>query len=535
VAIQVLRQESKYVDSVTLMNLARHLRALPGIEDAALVMGTQANKNLLAQAGMMAPELGDASPNDLLVVVKGAPDSLPLALRKAEELLSSMRPAIATAHGEHAPRTLRSAALAHPEANLALISVAGRYATAEAWTALHQGLHVMLFSDNVSLEDEIALKQYALAHDLLMMGPGAGSAIINGMALGFANAVPRGPVGIVSAAGTGLQEVSSLLARQGVGISQGIGVGGRDLSDEVGGAMMLRGLQALLEDPQTKVLVVISKLPSPHVAARVEATLQSRDKPAVVAFMGRQPAEGLLPPQGRLQRASTLEEAALVAGALAQGINPAEIRAYLEERTQRLQQQACDLRKELLPGQRYLRGLFSGGTLCEEAIRIWKLRLGKVWSNSPLSAEEMLPDPTTSIAHTALDLGEEVFTIGRPHPMLDNDLRIRRLLLESADPSVVAIQMDIVLGYGAHPDPAAELGPAIEHARKIARQGDASLAVITSITGTEADPQGLARQRATLESHGALVMESNAAASTLAAFLPQGRENEGLRPNERQD
>jgi FdrA protein len=521
VAVKCVIRASQYYDSVTLMTVARDLRGLSSVEDAALMMGTDANKGLLVQADLFAPEAEKATSNDLIIAVKAGEDALEAALAMAEKLLTARGTHVATA-GEHHPRTVRSAVRSHPESNVAVVSVSGQYAAEEAWAALRQGLHVLLFSDNVPLSDEIALKRYAVDNGLLMMGPGAGTAIINGVALAFANAVPRGAVGIVSAAGTGLQEVSSLLAQQGVGVSQGIGVGGRDLSNEVGGMMTQHAIDALQEDSETKVIVAISKLPSPEVAEKVLETLRAGEKPAVVAFMG----EKLTPPVpasdtygAMVYMASTLKEASLAAVTLVQGGNLATVQAQLEQEVDDLQGRAEGLRSQLKTEQKYLRGLFSGGTLCEEAMRIWGERLGAVWSNAPLKPECTLPDANQSFQHTALDLGEEEFTVGRPHPMIDNDLRIRRLMHEAGDPSVAGIQMDVVLGYGAHPNPASELAPAIERARQIAQEDGRSLIVILSITGTEGDPQNLNHQRAAFEKTGALVLENNAEASYLAAML----------------
>lgn len=514
-SVKYLVKTSRYFDSVSLMNIARDVRALAGIDDAALVMGTDANKSLLEQVSALSAEAQAASPTDLILMVTGEEGALDDALALAEKLLTH-RPA--AAGGEtHRPRTLRGAARRQPDTNLVVISVAGAYAAAEAWSALHQGFHVLLFSDNVSLEDEVALKQHAVEHGLLLMGPGAGTAIINGAALGFANVVPAGPVGIVSAAGTGLQEVSTLLARQGVGITQGIGVGGRDLSDAVGGLMMLHALQALQADPATEVIVAISKLPSPAISAKVLDQLARSDKPAVVIFMGAD--ELPAPPAPTIHLAQTLHEAAWIAAALVQGGDVAAIRAQLTVQADALRGQARELAARLGPTQKYLRGLFSGGTLCEEAMRIWSARLGDIWSNGPLKPAFRLPDSNQSYLHCALDLGEEEFTVGRPHPMIDNDLRIRRLLQEAADPEVAVLQLDVVLGYGAHPDPASELAPAIRDARDLAARDGRDLLFVGALTGTDADPQSLTLQARAFEAAGMLLLPSNAAASQLAAWI----------------
>jgi FdrA protein len=339
------------------------------------------------------------------------------------------------------------------------------------------------------------------------------------VALGFANVLPRGPVGIVSAAGTGLQEVSTLLAKQGIGISQGIGLGGRDLSDAVGGLMMLHALDALQHDPATQLIVSISKLPSPAIADKILTTVSHIRKPAVVIFMGAS-----LPPDSRVYGASTLLEAALAAAILAGGGNPTTLQLTLAEQQRTLKEQAQTLSARLNASQQYIRGLFSGGTLCEEAMRLWGDQIGTtIWSNGPLDPRFKLPDSSQSHQHCAIDLGEEEFTVGRPHPMINNDLRIRRLLQEARDSEVAVIQMDVVLGYGAHPDPASELAPAIRQARELASNEHRELAVITSVTGTPNDPQNSTRQTAALEAAGALVLKSNAEASILAAALAATR------------
>ncbi|CAG0936481.1 Protein FdrA [Thermoflexales bacterium] len=510
-AIKTLIKKSEYHDSVTLMLVARELTKFPGVIDVGVIMATEANKALLKESGLLTPDGVAATPNDLVIAVSANAGAADAALLEAEKLLKQKRSA--DEGGEFRPKTLRGAVKMNPNANVAVISVAGRYATEEAWDALRRGLHVLLFSDNVSLEDEIALKAYARDHGLLLMGPGAGTAILNGVALGFANVMPSGPVGIVSAAGTGLQEVSTLLAKHGVGITQGLGTGGRDLKEEVGGIMMLEGLKALQADPATNVIALISKPPSPGVAEAILDQVAQSDKPTIIGFMGANPAEFRSVPNALPAR--TLQEAALLA-ARAAGVklDATELIAQEEEK---LQAQAKELRAAVQPEQKFLRGLFSGGTLCYEAQVIWRDTLKEpVLSNAPLKHENQLVDSLRSVKHTCVDLGEEEFTVGRPHPMIDNDLRIRRLLQEARDPEVAVIMLDVVIGYGAHPDPASELGPAIRQAKQLT---DRELIVVASVTGTEQDPQRLSVQVAALQAAGAIVCDSNAAAARLVAMI----------------
>jgi len=516
---------SQYYDSVSLMLVARELSKMDGVHDAAVVMATEPNKAILAGAGLLTDDIEAATANDLVIALNAASDSVADdALGQADELLK--RRATAEETGGFRPKTIHGTVASYSDANIAVISVTGRYATDQAWDALTRGLHVLLFSDNVSLEDEIELKNYARDHGLLLMGPGAGTAIINNVALGFANALPKGPVGIVSAAGTGLQEVSTLLAKHGVGITQGIGTGGRDLKREVGGIMMLEAIKALQSDPATEVIVLISKPPADTVVQTILDQVAESAKPTVICFMG-----GDVEPVAQVPNAipaRTLQEAALLAaGAAGGGVK--NVPAIIAAQNAQLGKQAQKLRERLgfaandSSLQKYLRGLFSGGTLCYETQVIWREMLAApVYSNAPLPGAPSLADSTRSVEHTAVDLGEEEFTVGRPHPMIDNDLRIRRLLQEARDPQVAVILLDVVLGYGAHPDPATELAPAIEEARNLAVQDGRELIFAASVTGTENDPQVRSRQVTALENAGVIVCESNAAAARLAGMIVSG-------------
>lgn len=511
--IKTIIRTSEYHDSVSLMLVAQDLVKLPGVKDAAVVMATEANKGILKDSGLLTAEVEAATPNDLVIAVNAEHDA-EAALAEAEKLLD--KKASAEEGAAFRPKSLRGAVKSRPEANVAVISVAGRYAADEAWEALRRGLHVLLFSDNVSLEDEIELKTYAKDNGLLLMGPGAGTTILNGVALGFANVVPAGPVGIVSAAGTGLQEVSTLLAKRGVGLTQGIGVGGRDLKEAVGGLMMLASLEALQQDPETQVIVLISKPPAEAVTKKVLEKVGKSDKPTVICFMGSEPdLSGI----ENATAAVTLQAAGLIAAKLA-GADVPDLDELLAAEAKELEAKAAELKSKLKPSQKYLRGLFSGGTLTYETEVILEDMLDQpVRSNAPLKAEDQLEDSNVSVGHTVIDLGEEEFTVGRPHPMIDNDLRIRRLLKEAEDPEMAVMMMDVVIGYGAHLDPASELGPAVSQARQIAAKDDRELIVVASVTGTEQDPQGLSAQIKQLEAAGVVVLESNAAAARLAGLL----------------
>lgn len=497
-----------YRDSVSLMQLSAALQKRPGIERASAVMATPANLALLGESGLLSGKV-DAGPNDLLVSVRGKSAALAGALDAARAALEPPSGPAASGGPASAPlRSLQMALERTPGANLALISVPGEYAAAESMKALRLGLNVMLFSDNVPLADEIALKRYADGQGLLLMGPDCGTAIIDGVPLGFANAVRRGGIGIVGASGTGTQQVSCLVHRCGAGVSQAIGTGGHDLHRDVGGVTMLAGLALLARDPDTRSIVLISKPPAPEVANAILAAARRAGKPVVVNFIGTsQPAVR----GSNLHAARTLDDAAQAAVALARGRRaprPAPYRAPVV----RLGRMSAK--------QRHVRGLYSGGTFCFEASALLGEALGgEVWSNAPVDPRRRIADPWKSKGHSLIDLGDDVFTRGRPHPMIDHRLRNERLLEEAGDPSVALILLDVVLGYGAHPDPASEMVPAIRKAQSLARRKGRSLAMVGFVCGTEGDPQGLARQEAALREAGVVLAASNARAALLAAHI----------------
>jgi len=500
-----------YRDSVELMGIAAELEKLPGIVRAGLVMATPANLAVLAGAGLAAAADGDPGPNDLVVAIaateQGAADA---ALARAGVALTSG----GEGSGDDGPAAARVAetigeGLAElPDATIALVSTPGTYATAEALKALKAGLHVFLFSDNVSVEDEVELKTLAGRKGLLVMGPDCGTAIVGGVPLGFANAVRQGPIGLAAASGTGLQQVSCLIDRFGSGVSHALGTGGRDLDERVGGRTMLAAIDRLLADPATAVLVLISKPPSESVAARVLDAVRGAAKPVVVNFLGGEPdavrAAGAHP-------AATFEAAARIATALARGATGSsdgrgrdEIDGTDGADDPALAALAADAAGRLAPGQSEIRGLFSGGSLAGEAKLLVKRLLG--------------PDRHDRI----LDLGDDEFTVGRPHPMIDPRLRTEHIAALADDPAVAVLLLDVVLGYGSHLDPAGALAPTIVEARRRAAAAGRHLAVVASVCGTEADPQGLGRQEQILADAGVLLASSNARAARLAAGIAAG-------------
>ncbi len=479
-----------YYDSVVLMHLQRSLSQQPGVLDAGVVMGTDANKDVLAQSGLLVPETSGAGVNDLIIVVKGENESAAqIAIQRVDELIAARRSG--GVDQEYRSQSLESASKRLPTAQWVLISVPGRYAAGVTRQALGLNKHVFLYSDNVSLEDEISLKQEAASKGLLVMGPDCGTAIVNGVGLGFANKIRRGPIGVVAASGTGLQQVTVRIHQMGGGLTHAIGTGGRDLSEAVNAITARQSLDLLRRDPDTKVIVLVSKPPSPKVADELIQAARLVGKPVVVDFIGYATVMRKI---DNVTFVTTFDEAAELAVQLSKTV---------EQKNEDLDP------AKFSSGQRYLRGLFSGGTLAYEAQLILRDYLPTVYSNAPLKRELRLADSLTSQEHTLIDLGEDEFTVGRLHPMMDNDLRIRRLDKEAGDPQVAVLLLDVVLGYGAHPDPASELAPAIAKARKIAADDGRYLEVVAVVAGTDEDPQNMADQIRALKEAGAVVETSN--------------------------
>jgi FdrA protein len=490
---QVARTRVKrnaYFDSVVLMRIAALLTARDEVEDASLMMGTPANKDILREAGLLDDAGAAAGPNDLVIAVRAAEELVDGLLAEAEAGLAT-QPA-ATSAGE--PGARRPRALAQVAgANLALISTPGAYAAAEALKALKLGMHVFLFSDNVTVDDELMLKEEAGRRGLLVMGPDCGTAIINGVPLGFANAVRRGDIGLIGASGTGSQEISCLIDAAGAGVSQLIGVGSHDLSERIGARSMLTAFEALEADPSTNVIVLVSKPPAPAVARRVKERAAGSSKQVVVNFIGSR-LEASAP---NIHCAATLAEAADIAAGLSLGrtvrsASPPEVKASLAS------------------GRRVIRAMFSGGTFAYEAQLLLgdaKTSIGHWVSGHPISFPP---------GHLVLDLGADEFTVGRPHPMIDPTLRVEFVRAAVAAPDTAVVLLDVVLGTGSADDPAGALAPAIEGAA-------GGPMVIAFVCGTPGDRQGLADQQRKLVQAGAILAPSSTAAVQLASELVGAR------------
>jgi FdrA protein len=504
-------RRNRYYDSVFLMAVSRRLSDATGVTRAAVLMGTSANMAILRTLGVTAREIDTAGPGDLVAAVVA--ESLDVVAGVLADLDRYLDAGVAPASTSN-PHTLEDALAREKGANLAVISVPGAYAAREASKALDAGMNVFLFSDNVPIEDEIRLKKRASEKRLLVMGPDCGTALIGGVGVGFANVVRRGSIGAIGASGTGLQEFTCLVHGAGGGISHGLGVGGRDLSDAVGGISTLRALDALESDEATRVIVLVSKPPGERTRRRIDERLHACPKPVVTCFLGAPPVERS-GRQGNVRRAGTMEEAARLALELcgvpvpsSEGDDSRFAAADLENQ-----------RSRWGAGQRFLRGLFAGGTFCYQAQQVLQDAGIRVHSNAPLGGNERLEDPERSVGHTVVDMGGDEFTTGRPHPMIDSTIRCQRIVSESRDPSMAVLLLDCILGYNSSPNPARELAGAIRTARENVHGRGGHLTVVASVCGTDGDPQGLDGQVRVLEEAGAAVFASSRRAAAFCARL----------------
>ena len=510
-SVKIVVKKNTYFDSVSLMSISTRANKLDGVEQAFVAMATEMNKGVLNNLGLLTPELEAAKNGDLMIVIKGKDGA------DCEQILSEIEALFSkkAESGQHEARyaTLASAKKHLPQSNLAIISVNGLFAAREARQALQNDLNVMLFSDNVSIDDELALKQLAHEKGLLMMGPDCGTAIINGAALCFGNAVRRGNIGIIGASGTGSQELSVRIHDFGGGISQLIGTGGRDLSEKIGGLMMLDAIQMLEADPQTEIIVLVSKPPAPAVAKKVLERARACRKPVVACFLGR--AEPPADEPG-LQFARGTKDAALKA-VLLSGIKQENLDVHPLN-----QALIADVRAQLTPQQKYIRGLFCGGTLCDETMFAVLEKHADVYSNIQPDPAYRLSDINRSIKHTFLDFGDDDF---KPHPMIDPTNRISRLLQEARDPEVAVIVMDFVLGFGAHEDPVGSTIAAIKEAKAIAAADGRPLAILAYVLGTDIDTPSLEQQRQMLLDAGVILASSSTNTGLLAReFICKGEQ-----------
>ncbi|MDO4565319.1 MAG: acyl-CoA synthetase FdrA [Clostridia bacterium] len=502
-------RKNAYYDSVTLMLISKDLKKLDGVEEALVGMGTELNREIAHNIGLATPEFEEVGANDFFVAVRcEADNTFDAVMAKVEELLNKKAE---SKEAEYFPPTLEGAVKADKDLNMAVISVPGKFAADVAQSCLDNDINVMLFSDNVTIEEERALKECAFERGLLVMGPDCGTAIINNVPLAFANVVKKGNIGVVAASGTGTQEVTSIIDQLGGGVSQVIGTGGRDLKKEIGGIMMKYGLDALINDPKTEVIVLISKPPAKEIATEILNIAAGANKPVVVSFIGgsREEVESF-----GLIAAVSLEDAAHKAVAIANGKEPQDFVKF-EMGEDKANELAKSEAGKMAPTQKYVRGFYTGGTLCDEAMKLMIAKLEHIYSNIPLNACDKLENARNGASkqHTFLDFGDDEFTVGRPHPMIDPSLRAERVVTDSLDPTCAIIMVDCVIGYGSHEDPAADLADAIVEAKANAEREGRYLCVVASVCGTEGDPQCLSTTQKKLRDAGAVVMPSNAQAT----------------------
>lgn len=494
--------QNRYIDSVSLMALSTKANQIEGVKQVIVAMATDMNKEVMKNVGLYNTTVEEAQTSDLIIALKVANQADETDVMAQVIALLDKKEKVESFTSQQVFHTIQAAVKEEKQANLALISVNGHYAAREAHQAINQGLNVMMFSDNVSVADEIMLKDEAIAKGLLMMGPDCGTAIINQIGLGFANKVRKGSIGIIGASGTGSQEVSVRIHEFGGGISQLIGVGGRDLSEAVGGRMMLAALKELAEDPATKVILLVSKKPATSVRNKIVAQAKKIAKPVVVWFVGELTDRI----EENIHFVGMSKNAALKAVELA-GVDLSQVDLHplnwplIEE-----------VRQKLHPEQKYIRGLFTGGTLCAEAYYLIKEKYPEVYSNTAHN----LTDLSQSMAHTLIDFGADEFTDGKPHPMIDPSNRLERFKKEAFDPEVGVILLDFVLGYGAHEDPVGVIAPLIIDAKKNAQKQGRHLEIIGYVLGTDLDQPSLTEQLVKLEATGATYASSMQNAALLA-------------------
>ncbi|GIC72853.1 acyl-CoA synthetase FdrA [Limosilactobacillus fermentum] len=497
--LHTIIEKNSYHDSIVLMLLTNHLKEIAGVNNVQVMMGTPANKDIFKTGGLATPELDQATPNDMVVVVDVDDEALiDQVVAESKNYLEEQSQAKEDEGTTERVRTWDKALEVGKDAPLALISIPGVYAAPEIERALDAGKHVFCFSDNVSIEDEARLKKLAHEKGLLLMGPDCGTGVANGIPLAFANRTRRGEIGIVGASGTGIQEVATTIHKLGGGVTNAIGTGGRDLKAAVDGTTLKDGVALLDQDPSVKVIVVISKPPAKEVRDSVMDLLRAAHKPVVVVFMGERPDHH----EEGLYQAYTLEETAHLAVDLLNGQQPTVVAEELP---------VPDVK--LAEGQKNIKAYYSGGTLAYEAATMINDTVG-------LNAESGVDGAILNQdGYEALDLGDDVYTQGRPHPMIDATVRKQMMTDAGQDPETAVILIDDVLGYGTHDDMAGELAPTIKKVIADAKAQGRELPVVATIVGTDLDIQDYAGQKKTLEEAGAVVCQSNAQAVKVALAL----------------
>lgn len=495
--LQTIIKENSYQDSIVLMLLTNKLATMDGINNVSVMMGTPANKDIFKTGGLYTDELEEASSNDMVIVLDIDDPSLSeQVLEEIDTFLEEQTKGGNDASGEEIAKTWDKAFSLGKDAGVAVLSIPGTHAAIEIEKALDAGKHVFCFSDNVAIEDEQRLKEKAHEAGLLLMGPDCGTGIINGIPVAFTNAVRKGKIGVVGASGTGIQEVTTIIHKLGGGVTNAIGTGGRDLKAEIGGITLKDSIVTLEKDPDTEVIVVISKPPAKEVRDDVLQLLRNVSKPAVAIFLGEKPEAH----EENLYRAYTLEEAAQIA-----------VQLLNKEPVHLVEEQLTVPTVSLAPEQKWIKGYYSGGTLAYEAAMLIKEGLH-------LTDGEKAPEGyiLKNQGYEIIDLGDDIYTQGKPHPMIDPTKRKEMLALAGDDPETAVILLDVVLGYGSHANMAQELAPTIKEIKAKAKSEQRELIVIGTIVGTDQDPQNIQEQQAILAEAGVILCDSNAQAVRLA-------------------
>jgi FdrA protein len=503
-------RKNQYYDSVFLMGVSNRLSKIDGVHQTAVLMASEKNKKLLADIGVHGDEIDSAQSNDLIVaVIADSPQIIEAVFANLDQTLRHQEESTPISH----IHTVEEGLAEKPSANLAVFSIPGEYAFREAMKALEANLNVFIFSSNVPLDEELKLKQFASQHNLLVMGPDCGTSIIGGVGIGFANAIRRGTIGAIGPSGTGLQEFTSQVHNAGYGISHAIGTGSHDLSDEIGGITTALALEALEVDDQTEAVAIIAKPTGKKTFQQLVTRLKYFTKPVVACFLGVTSEQ--INTDSEIIWTHTIDDAVQ---SVVQIVSHREISPTIQL-TEEEREHARKIRKKWTTEQCYLRGLFAGGTFCYQSQQILLDHGIKIYSNAPIKSDSKLPHPDQSFKHTLIDMGDDAYTLGKPHPMIDGSSRKQRILVESQDPSVAILLLDFILGYNASSDPIGDLLDAIIEAkqRKPTHSGD--LTIVASICGTQEDPQELDLQKKLLQEAGVVVFDSNARAALFCGEL----------------
>ena len=500
-------EKNRYYDSVFLMKIARKLAETDDIDNASIGMGTPLNKETITDLGLNTEDMNSAGPNDLIIAIRAVDEA---TCEKAREEFTRLVNEKSSAASQSSFRSIASAKNAVPDANLAIISVAGEYAAAEAKKALQNDMNVFMFSDNVDIKDEVELKRLAQSKGKFMMGPGCGLSFINGVAIGLCSMVNRGCIGLAGASGSGIQEVMVLVHRNGFGVSHAIGTGGRDMSDEVGGITMIQSIKALEADEGTKVIVLISKPPAHSSLLKVIEVIKQCKKPVVVHFLN---GDNSLLKENGIIYSETFDDTAKLAMELACG-HEVEIKKIFDSVVD-----VSEEVKKFAPSQKYYRAILCGGSLADETQILWRKKLGDLYSNVAFDKSLMLPDPFTSIKNTVIDIGDETFTKGRAHVAIDPTARVTRFIKEARDPETAVIYLDFLLGYALHADPTSVMAEVISAEKKRAELEGRHLCVIGTICGSDMDPQCFEKQAELLREAGVILVDTNSLAAELATEI----------------